>query len=106
MNGVIDSVLGVDPRQLSHDERLDLLEQLEHARSAIDAQAQITLAVLAGDGDADHRANEWVREEVACVLSLAPATAAARLRDAVALVGRLPQTLDRLTDGSITFMHA
>lgn len=106
MDLVIDSVLDVDPRRLSHDDRLDLLKHIEQTRSALDAKAQLTLAALAGEGDADHRSKEWVREEIACVLSLAPGTAAARMHDAVALVGRLPHTLDRLVDGSITFMHA
>jgi hypothetical protein len=106
MDGTIDSVLDVDPAGLSHDERLDLLERIEHARSAIDAQAQLTLVALAREGDAEQRSKEWVREEVACVLSLAPVTAAARLHDAVDLVGRLPRTFDRLVDGSITFLHA
>jgi hypothetical protein len=106
MDGLVDSVLDVDPGCLSHDERLDLLERIEHARSAIDAQAQLTLAALAREGDAERRSKEWVREEVACVLCLAPVTAGGRLHDAVELVERLPRTLDRLVDGSISFLHA
>jgi hypothetical protein len=81
VDGLVDSVLDVDPGCLSHDERLELLERIEHTR--IDAQAQSTLAALAGEGDAERRGKEWVREEVACVLSLAPVTAGGRLHDAV-----------------------
>jgi hypothetical protein len=106
MDAVFDGVLDVDPAAMSHDQRLDLLERIEHARSALDAKAQVTLALLAREGDAEARAKEWVREEVACVLSIAPTTAAARLHDAVELVERLPHTLDRLTDSSITMGHA
>lgn len=106
MDGLIDEVLDVDPARLSHDERLELLERIEHTRSALDAKAQITLALLAGEGDAEARAKEWVREEIACALSIAPATAASRLHDATELIGRLPLTLDRLVDGSITMGHA
>ncbi len=106
MDAVFDGVLDVDPACLSHDERLDLLERIEHSRSALDAKAQHTLAALAREGDAEARTKEWVREEVACVLSIAPGTAAAKLHDAVHLVERLPHTVDRLTDASITMMHA
>jgi hypothetical protein len=105
MDSELAGVLATDPARLSHDERLELLEHIEHMRSAIDAQAQVTLALLARDGDAEYRAKEWVREEVAVALSVAPVTAAARLHDAVQLVERLPLTLDRLVDGSITMGH-
>lgn len=106
MDAVFDGVLDVDPAWLSHDERLDLLEHIERARATLDAQAQLTLAALAREGDADTRARQWVREEIACALSIAPGTAAVKLHDATELVDRLSATLDRLVDGSITMMHA
>ncbi|MFN2561334.1 MAG: hypothetical protein ABR571_08595 [Jatrophihabitans sp.] len=40
------------------------------------------------------------------MLSLAPTTAAVKLHEASELIHRLPQTFDRLVDGSITMMHA
>jgi Domain of unknown function (DUF222) len=98
--------LDVDPACLSHDERLTLLERIEHERSALAAQEQRTLALLAREGDAEARAKQWVRDEVAAVLSIAPATAGARLYEAVELLERLPHTFDRLADGSITLLHA
>ncbi|MDT4928951.1 MAG: hypothetical protein QOF92_1818, partial [Pseudonocardiales bacterium] len=49
---------------------------------------------------------EWVREEIACVLRLAPCTAGSRLHDAFELVERLPATLAALECGDITLLHA
>jgi hypothetical protein len=105
VNGV-DLRLDVNPARLSHDERIDLLEELERLRSSIDAVQQMTLAELAREGDAHHRSKEWVREEIAGVLSVAPVTAGSRLHDAITLTTRLPLTMDRLVDGSIRFWHA
>jgi hypothetical protein len=106
VNVDVELRLDVDPARLSHDERIDFLEQLEQFRSAVDAAEQMTLAELSREGDAEYRGKEWVREEVAGVLSIAPVTAAARLHDAVTLTTRLPMTMDRLTEGSIRFWHA
>jgi hypothetical protein len=91
--------LDVDPARLSHDERLELLERIEQTRSALDAKAQITLAHLAGEGDAETRAKEWVREEIACALSIAPATAASRLHDATELTLPMRASCVRVVDG-------
>lgn len=96
----------MDPARLSHDERIEFLERTEQFRSAIDAAQQLTLAELSREGDAEDRSKEWVREEIAGVLSIAPGTAASRLHDAVTLTTRLPLTMDRLTEGSIRFWHA
>ncbi len=98
--------LGVNPAGLDHDSRLSLLESIEHQRSALDAQQQQTLALLAAEGDAEWRAREWVREEVAAVLAIAPVTAAAKLAEAKVLVHRLPLTFERLADGSMRMGHA
>ena len=106
MDGDLDLRLDVDPARLSHDERIELLERLEQYRSSIDATQQLTLAELAREGDAEYRTREWVREEVAAVLSIAPVTAGGRLHDATTLTTRLPATMDRLVDGSIRFWHA
>ncbi len=72
----------------------------------MDAQQQQTLALLAAEGDAEWRAREWVREEVAAVLAIAPVTAAAKLAEAKVLVHRLPLTFERLADGSMRMGHA
>ncbi|HJQ42983.1 MAG TPA: DUF222 domain-containing protein, partial [Jatrophihabitantaceae bacterium] len=106
IGAAVDLRLDVDPARLSHDERIELLERLEQFRSSIDATQQLTLAELAREGDAEYRKREWVREEVAAVLSIAPVTAGGRLHDATTLTTRLPLTMDRLVDGSIRFWHA
>lgn len=106
MNGVLELWLDVDPARLTHDERIELLERTEEFRSSIDALQQLTLAELSREGDAEDRAKEWVREEVAGIFSVAPITAGVRMHDAVTLTTRLPSTMDRLVDGSIRFWHA
>ena len=105
MDGSLDALLDVNPARVDHDGRLDLLIGLEQARAAIDAQAQQVLAALAREGDAEQRAKEWVREEVAAALRIAPVTAGARLHDATELIERLPRTLDRLVDGTLSLAH-
>jgi Domain of unknown function (DUF222) len=106
MSRSIEQLLALDPSRLSHDERIDLLEQLERARSVLDSRSQLTLAALAREGDAEFRSKQWVREEVAGVLSIAPQSAGSRLHDAVALTTRLPKTFARLAAGEIGFWHA
>ena len=106
MDGALQLWLDVDPARLSHDERIALLERTEEFRSSIDALQQLTLAELSREGDAEHRAKEWVREEIAGIFSVAPITAGIRMHDAVTLTSRLPLTMDRLVDGSIRFWHA
>ncbi len=49
---------------------------------------------------------QFVREEIACVLKLAPSTANARLHLAGELVRRLPETLDQLERGTIGMAYA
>jgi len=106
MDGRFDTLLDVDPARLSHDELMDLIEGIRDAHSALDAKLQHALAALTTVGDAEFRDNQWIREEVACALRIAPVTAAAKLADALELVDRLPSTLDRLADGTLTLMHA
>lgn len=102
---MIADPLGVTPESLSYDERLSLLSAIEHERAALDAQQQRTLALLAADGGTDAVEKHWVREEVAALLRLAPTTAGVKLAEATELVDRLPATLDRLVDASITMGH-
>lgn len=96
-------VLAVDPSTLSHDQRLDSLEQLQLLRAAVDVQEQCLLAALAA---ADTRAEQWVREEVSTVLRIAPQTAAGRLDVATTLATQLPATLAAMREGRVTMAHA
>ncbi|WP_375476771.1 DUF222 domain-containing protein [uncultured Jatrophihabitans sp.] len=99
-------MLEADVRGLTHDERLDALAAVERAKATLDARAQVLLHALAREGDAEQRSREWVREEVAAVLRLAPVTASRRLHDATRLVDLLPATLAMLAAGTTTLLHA
>jgi hypothetical protein len=97
--------------ELSHDQRLDLLEAMQRERARLDAAQQRLLALIAADpAPYPHlqldQSKEWVREEVACSLRLAPCTAGAWLHEATELVERLPATLAALACGDITLLHA
>ncbi len=110
MDRDLNALLAVDPAVLSHDQLLDHLAAIERGKAALDAAAQPTLHLLAVedcyDGIRRELEREWVREEVACVLRLAPVTAHSRLADASTLVTRLPDTLALVADGSISMLHA
>jgi hypothetical protein len=92
---------------LTHAQRVDALRELQAARAALDAAEARLLHAM----HADPRPNvdgspaldkQWVREDVACALRIAPATAAGRLHDATELVIRLPSALALLERGEIT----
>lgn len=92
-----------DPGCLSHDERIILLAEIEQARAALDVLQVTTLAALSAS---DLSEKHWVRDEVACALQIAPATAAGKVNDACDLVELLPRTLSFLADATISMRHA
>ena len=82
---------------LSQAERVDALLLVERHRAWLDGlQQQLLCEVSVGDTSKD----QWIKEEVAAALSLAPQTAAAKLKNAEQLCRRLPATLDALLAGS------
>lgn len=90
---VIGAPLAADPCVVCHDERLDLLVQLDR----VAARTQRVLAAIDTDpppllpGIAQRmRDKAFVREEVACWQRWSPGVAGARLHDAADLVQRLP----------------
>src|SRR5882757_523076 len=92
------------------EQRVELLDVFQRARAQIDAQEQVLLYRMATDplppdlrGQVD---KEWVREDVACAMGVAPVTAQDRLDTATALVKRLPETLMALGRGEFSRMHA
>ncbi|MEO9138759.1 MAG: DUF222 domain-containing protein [Jatrophihabitans sp.] len=99
-------LLAFDPAVLSHDELFDLIDAIRETHAALDALLQHALAATARIGSEEFRAEQWIREEVAAALRIAPVTAAARLADATELVNRFPATLRALAGGRITVMHA
>jgi hypothetical protein len=102
VEGTLDSLLDVSIDQLSGDELLDVLEEVERAKAALEARSQRILARLL---DLDTSGKEFVAEEVACVLRLAPTTALARLHQAADLTTRLPRMVEMLDLGQTSFLH-
>jgi hypothetical protein len=102
---------GADFALFTHAQRVDELTRLQRERARLDAaEARLLHAMhadplpnLDGSPAAD---KQWVREDVACALRIAPQTAAGRLHDATDLVTRLPGTLALLAAGEITRGHA
>jgi hypothetical protein len=101
----------VDFALLSHPQRVEALTVLQRQRAALDAREQRLLHAMHADPvpglDGDPaRDKYWVREDVACVLRIAPQTAAAKLHTATDLITRLPATLAMLERGELTLRHA
>ena len=92
-----------DPAWLSHDERIGLLTEIEDARAALDALQVETLAALSRS---DLSPKQWVRDEVACALRIAPVTATGKLHDARDLVELFPLACAFLADATISRRHA
>jgi len=99
---------------LDYDARLTRLEQNRIARARLDVEDQVLLAALASDvppwlspqQEKESVARQWVREDVACVLSIPSEVAAQRLHTAVTLVDQLPETLAMVGSGGISLWHA
>ena len=93
----------VDPERLSHEELIDFVAVIEHQKSSLDAAQLRALGAL---DRRDTSGVQAVREEVACVLQIAPAAAQTRLKQARALTDHLPLTLAALDAGALTVRHA
>ena len=103
----------VRPAELSAAQRIDTLEDLARLRAWADAQEQHLLSAMAGPGDPPRSLRDpelvdkqYVREEIACVLRLAPSSVNARLHVADELVRRLPDTLAALERGVLGLPYA
>ncbi|HEU5265093.1 MAG TPA: DUF222 domain-containing protein, partial [Jatrophihabitans sp.] len=93
---------------LTHEQRIDALAALQVEKARLAAKEQLLLHALAVDAPQiglvpDARDKDWVREQVACVLRVAPVTAGYHLATAEQLVTELPATLAALTAGRVTF---
>jgi hypothetical protein len=89
-------------KQLSHAQRLEYLLAQERVIAAAQAGQLRVLAVMEADPPPASlpgcRDKDWLHEELACALGIAPGTAAGRLVEA-ALAVRLPGVVERLSDG-------
>lgn len=108
VGAAVVSLPSVDPAVLSSAARIEALAGLAELRSWADAQEQRLLAAMAEPGDPPRTLKDpaavekqFVREEIACALRLAPSTVNQRLHIAAELVHRLPQTLTSLEHGAI-----
>ena len=106
--------LTIDAVPVGYEARLARLEQIRLERGRLDVEEQYLLAALAGDTpswlsleqEREALDKHWVREEVACVLSLPSDVAGIRLTTAVTLVTHLPDTLALVASGEISLWHA
>ncbi len=97
-------LVDADPASLSRDEQLDALAAWEQVTAWVEAQKVALLATVAGpEPDED---DDWVREEVACALTLSPAAADRRITAARALATRLTASRDALAVGALTPLQA
>jgi hypothetical protein len=100
----------VDFALLTHAQRVDELARIQRERARLDAREARLLHAMHADPlpniDGSPAADkQWVREDVACVLRIAPQTAAGRLHDASDLVTGLPTALAMLERGELTRGH-
>lgn len=110
----LEELLTLDPADLDDDERLDAIAALEAVKARAEARQHRIMAAMDADPPLslsqittpEALDKHFLREEIACLLHLAPVTAAGRLLDARVLVDELPATLDLLEAGQITIMHA
>ena len=101
----------LDPAELSHAGRVDLLIALERQAAWLAGMQQRVLATMSRDSAAaadelDRSGRGWVREDVSCALRLSGITAERRLAAAETLVSRLRATLRLLESGAISYLHA
>jgi hypothetical protein len=110
MDGVGGALLEVDVAALSYDQQLDHLLALEQLAAQVTAASVRTLAALETGGvpgqSPSLAGKQLVREEVACLLTISPWMAAARLHDAAYLVQNLPATVAQLETGQTSYWHA
>lgn len=113
MDGAIETLLEADPSSMSHDQRLDLLVELDRLAARVAARTQRVLAAVHTDPPPmlpgtpqSIRDKMFVRDEVACLLRWSPGQAGSRLYDAADLVRRMPATLADLEAGRFSFWHA
>jgi hypothetical protein len=95
---------------VEHQARIDALLDLQARKAALAAEEQWLLHEIATTAPAASLPGcsdkQWVREELASALRIAPCTAGSRLAIAEQLVTELPATLAALAAGLISFPHA
>ena len=113
MDRSIEALFDADPCVLSHQDRLDLLVELDRLAARVAARTQRVLAAIHIDPPAMLPGTPqkildkaFVREEVACLLRWSPGVTGSRMHEAADLIDRLPTTLAELESGRFSFGHA
>src|SRR6185437_9207908 len=96
------TLLALIPARLSNGGLIDALIATERQLATVQARQQQLLAELA---QRDPDGEQYLRDEVACALRLAPATAHRKLQVAVALTGPLWDTFTGLQAGQFSYGH-
>ena len=99
----LDAVLVLGARRMSDTGLVDALVACERLLAAVAGKQQEFLAEIARR---DPDGELYLRDEVACALELAPATAGQRLDVAVELSGRLADTGELLSAGYLSYANA
>jgi len=100
---LLTAVQSLLPGRLSDAGLIDALQACDRLRALVDAKQAELLAELAGR---DPDGEQFLRDEAALALHLAPATAHGRLAVAEALTSRLWDTFELLRDGHLSYVHA
>src|SRR6185312_9317527 len=100
---VLTAMESLRASRLSDTGLMDALAACERQLAAVAAKQVEFLAEL---GRRDPDGERFLRDEVPCVLKLAPGTAEGRLQVAQALTGRLWDTYVLLRDGHLSYVHA
>jgi hypothetical protein len=98
----LDSVAEARIDVMSRDELLEVIERADRGKAVLEARSQQALARL---HELDNSGKDYVAEEVAVVLRLAPTTAMARLHQAAEHVARLPRMMELLELGQTSPLH-
>jgi len=100
------ALTGIDPAALDPDTRVDLIRAWARLAGWVDAQQQVALAAVVAATEDCGLTGDDARHEVGVALRLSPGTAYATVQRAVALTGRLTDTLAALRRGEISGRQA
>lgn len=103
---VLGQLATLDPEELDHPDAVLLLQAWERQLRWAAAHGQRILARVAGPSPSRSDHEDWVCEEVAVALDLAPSTGRCRVGIARRLAGPLAATAAALAAGEISAQHA
>ena len=96
----------LDPQRLDGETRVDLIRAWARVAAWVDAQQQVALAAVVDATEDAGLTGDDARHEVGVALRLSPGSAYDKVQRAVALTGRLADTLAALGRGEISGLQA